>query len=372
MVNDNAPLRLTQVGHPFNPIGTGRATRLVFAAARAAGLHVRVKDVYHFQMPEGAQAREISPHLTTDFGPVNLFHLNGDEIEPALNHLGGMPHGYNIVAPFWELPHFPHEWAVQVNRFNEVWAPSAFIRDAVAAAVEIPVLHMKLPTEVALDGFLSRRYFGIPEDSFAFFTFFDGRSFMARKNPQAVVACFRRLVAARPFARAVLVIKLHGGENAPAELQNFLAGVEDLAGRVVVLQATMQEGTVHNLIRDCDAFVSLHRSEGFGLGLAEAMFLGKPVIGTAWSGNMDFMTAENSHPVPYALAPVPEGAYPHAQGQAWAEPDLDAATAAMLALVDYQAAARALGTKASRHMRTHHSFRAAGLRYAARLAEIAG
>jgi len=364
--------RLTQIGHPFNPIGTGRATRLVFSSARAAGIDIRIKDVYNFQTPEGAQAREISPHLTTEFGPVNLFHLNGDEIEPALNHLGGMPEGYNIVAPFWELPHFPPEWAAQVNRFTEVWAPSAFIRDAVAAAVEIPVLHMKLATEVALDGFLSRRYFGIPEDSFAFFTFFDGRSFMARKNPQAVVACFRRLVAERPYARTVLVIKLHGGENAPAELQNFLAGVEDLAGRAVVLQATMPEGDVHNLIRACDAFVSLHRSEGFGLGLAEAMFLGKPVIGTAWSGNMDYMTAENSYPVPYELVPVREGAYPHAQGQAWAEPDPEAATAAMLAMVDDPAAARALGARASREMRTGFSYRAAGLRYAARLAEITG
>jgi glycosyltransferase involved in cell wall biosynthesis len=367
-----AKLHLTQVGHPFNPIGTGRATRLVFSSARAAGIDMAVRDVYNFQTPETAQAREILPFVTTSFGPVNLFHLNGDEIEPALNHLGGMPDGYNIVAPFWELPHFPNEWAAQVNRFNEVWAPSAFVRDAVAAAVDIPVLHMKLATEVAVDGFINRRHFGIPEDSFAFFTFFDGRSYMARKNPQAVVACFRRLVAARPFARTVLVIKLHGGENAPEELRRFLAGIEDLAGRVVVLQATMPEDQVHNLIRDCDAFVSLHRSEGFGLGLAEAMFLGKPVIGTGWSGNMDFMTAENSYPVPYELVPVPAGAYPHASGQTWAEPDLGPATAAMLALVDDPAAARALGAKASRDMRIKHSYRAAGLRYAARLSEITG
>jgi glycosyltransferase involved in cell wall biosynthesis len=186
-----------------------------------------------------------------------------------------------------------------------------------------------------------------------------------------VVECFRRLVKARPFARAVLVLKLHGGENAPAELQTFLDSLADLTGRVVVLDATMQEGQVHNLIRDCDAFISLHRAEGFGLGLAEAMYLAKPVIGTAWSGNMDFMTAENSHPVPYELVPVPQGAYPQAENQEWAEPNLDAATAAMLALVDDQAAAKALGARASQDIRTGHSYRAAGLRYAARLAELA-
>lgn len=372
MANGKTPLRLTQVGHPFNPIGTGRATRIAFSSARAAGIDVGVRDVYNFQVPEGAQARDISPYMTSDFGLVNLFHLNGDEIEPALKHLGGLPEGHNIVAPFWELPHFPAEWAAQVNRFDEVWAPSGFIRDAVAAAVDIPVLHMPLATEIAVEGFLSRRYFGIPEDSFAFFTFFDGRSYMARKNPQAVVECFRRLVTAQPYARTTLVIKLHGGETAPVALQSFLRDLADLAGRVVVLEATMQEGQVHNLIRDCDAFVSLHRAEGFGLGLAEAMYLGKPVIGTAWSGNMDFMTAANSHLVPYALVPVPDGAYPHADGQEWAEPDLDAATAAMLALVDDPHAAKALGAKASRDIRTGHSYRAAGLRYAKRLVEILG
>jgi glycosyltransferase involved in cell wall biosynthesis len=370
MAHDRTPLRLTHVGHPFNPIGTGRATRLTIAAAQAAGIEIYVRDIYRFQKPETAQARAILPCMTDEFGAVNIFHLNGDEIEPALNHLGGLPDGYNIVAPFWELPKFPAAWAAQVNRFDEVWAPSAFIRDALAAAVDVPVLHMKLATEITLPHFESRRHFGIPENSFAFFTFFDGRSYMARKNPEAVVAAFRQMVAVLPYARTTLVIKLHGRENAPAELQTFLDGLDDLAGRVVLLDATMEEPQVHNLIRCCDAFVSLHRAEGFGLGLAEAMFLGKPVIGTGWSGNMDFMTAENSHLVPYELVAVPAGAYPHAEGQQWADPDIAAAASAMCALVEDPVAARALGTKASRDMRVGFSYRASGLRYADRLKAI--
>jgi glycosyltransferase involved in cell wall biosynthesis len=370
MAHGKTVLRLTQVGHPFNPIGTGRATRLVFGAAQAAGIEISVRDIYRFQKPDSEQARAILPCMTEQFGTVNIFHLNGDEIEPALEHLGGLPPGYNIVAPFWELPNYPAAWAAQVARFDEAWAPSAFIREALATAVEIPVLHMKLPTEITIPHFEARRHFGIPETSYAFFTFFDGRSYMARKNPEAVVAAFRQLLAARPLARTTLVIKLHGRENAPAALQNFLAGLDDLADRVVVIEATLQEQQVHNLIRCCDAFVSLHRSEGFGLGLAEAMFLGKPVIGTAWSGNMDFMTLENSHLVPFELVKVPADAYPHAEDQSWAEPDVTAAAAAMRDLVDDPKAGGALGAKASRDMRTHHSLRAAGLRYAARLAEI--
>jgi glycosyltransferase involved in cell wall biosynthesis len=362
--------RLTQIGHPFNPIGTGRATRLVFAAARAAGIEVAVRDVYKFQTPETAQARAIVPHLTDEFGPVNIFHLNGDEIEPALNHLGGMPAGHNIISPFWELPRFPAEWARQVERFDEVWAPSAFIQKTLEAAVTIPVWHMPLPTEITLESFLGRRHFGIPENSYAFFTFFDGRSYMARKNPQAVVDCFRQLIAARPFARTCLVIKLHGGDSAPAELQTFLASLKDLGPRIVIIDATMPEQDVHNLIRACDAFISLHRAEGFGLGMAEAMALEKPAIATAWSGNLDFMTPENSHLIPYTLTPVPKDAYPHSENQEWANPDLDAATHAMLALLDNPVAGRRIGKRAARDMRTQHSLRAAGLRYAARLAEL--
>jgi glycosyltransferase involved in cell wall biosynthesis len=132
----------------------------------------------------------------------------------------------------------------------------------------------------------------------------------------------------------------------------------------------MPEERVHNLIRCCDAFISLHRAEGFGFGLAEAMFLAKPAIGTGWSGNMDFMTAENAYPIPYKLAPVAEAAYPHWQDQQWAEPDLDAATAIMRRLVDDPDAGRTKGKTASREMRQDFSYRASGLRYRKRLEEL--
>ena len=371
----NAPRnrpRLTLVGHPFSPMGTGRALRVAFAACRSVGIATQVRDVWRFQQPEAAQATSIVPFLADGFGALNVFHINGDEVEPALARIGPLPQAYNIVVPFWELPRYPAEWARQLERFDEVWAASDFIRQAIAAAVDRPVIHMPLATEIAFDAFRGRRRFGIAENSYAFLFLFDGRSYIERKNPQAVVDCFRRPLTARPWARTCLVIKVHGGELQSAEVRNLLAGLADLRERVVVIEATMEEGEVHNLIRCCDAFVSLHRSEGFGLGLAEAMYLGLPVIGTAWSGNMDFMTRENSLPVDYRLVPVPPDAYPHAENQRWADPDLDAATAQMIRLVDDPAAGRTLGRLASRHMRTSFSYRASGLRYRQRLDAIAG
>ncbi len=362
--------KLTLVGHPFSPIGTGRALRLSFAACRSVAIDTRVRDVWNFQSPEAAQLSEIVPFLTTEYGAVNLFHINGNEIAPALDRIGPLPDGYNIVLPFWELPRYPTEWARELERFDEVWAASDFIRQSVAAAVDRPVFHMPLPTEVSLSGYMSRRRFGIPEDSYVFLFFFDCRSYISRKNPNAVVDCFRRLLAARPWVRLTLVIKLHGVEVAPAEVQEFLVTLHDLSGRIVMLTETLEETEVHNLIRCCDAFISLHRSEGYGLGLAEAMYLGLPVIGTAWSGNMDFMTPENSALVGYQLVSVPTGAYPHADDQRWAEPDLGEATSHMIKLVDDPAAGRALGTKGSRAIRVGFSFRSSGLRYLTRITDI--
>ena len=372
MANKEQSPKVTLVGHPFNPIGTGRALRISLAACRRVGIDVAVRDVWKFQVPEPDQVKSILPFMTDDYSAINIFHLNGNEIEPALERLGPLPPGHNIVIPFWELPRYPDEWANQLEKFDEVWASSKFIQASVGNAVDRPVLYMPLATEVEFNSFLSRRYFRIPEDHYAFLLFFDCRSYMMRKNPQAVVECFRRLLQARPWVRTCLVIKLHGAEAAPAEVLDFLDSLKEMRERIVLLDKTLPEAEVHNLIRCSDAFVSLHRSEGYGLGLAEAMYLGLPVIGTGWSGNMDFMTPDNSFAINCDLVPVPANAYPHWEDQQWAEPDLDEATEKMIKLVDNPAMGRALGVLGGRTIRTSFSFRSSGLRYAARLAEIAG
>lgn len=358
---------VTLVGHPFAPLGIGRALRTVFSSLRSVGVPVKVRDVWNFQTPEPAHVATLVPSVTQSYGATNIFHLNGDEVENALERLGPLPPGRNIIYPLWELPRYPSIWARQLERFDEVWVASTFIGRSISQEVDRPVLHIPLATEISLERFFGRRHFGIPEDAFAFLFSFDCRSYVARKNPQAVVTCFRRLMAARPWARICLVMKLHGRESAPAEVREFLDSMEDLQRHVVVLTETMQENEVYNLIRCSDAFVSLHRSEGYGLSLAEAMYLGRPVIATGYSGNMDFTASDSARLVDYTLIDVPPGAYPHGEGQQWADPDLDSATAHMIALVDNPAAARDLGRRASVNIRRGLSYRAVGLRCAGRL-----
>src|SRR6185503_6112602 len=134
-----------------------------------------------------------------------------------------------------------------------------------------------------------------------------------------------------------------------------------------LLTETLSRQDVYELEAACDAFVSLHRSEGFGLGLAESMYLGKPVVGTNWSGNTDFMNHKNSCPVNYDLVVLDRDHGPYKKGQFWAEADVDHAAWYMKKLVDDRAFARQIGARAKAHLTDSFSPRAIGLKYLDRL-----
>lgn len=331
-------------------------------------METQLFDVWQETQPDPVHAETLAMYATRSFGDFNLFHLNGDEIEPAVDRLGGLPRGVrNVIYPMWELPRYPLAWARQLERFDEVWAGSRFIADAIRPSVSIPVMHMPLGTQAAPRVMRSRRYFSIPESAYAFLFFLDLRSFVERKNPVGVIEAFSHFLKRRPWAQTCLVVKVHGSANAPDAAEDLARRVRDLGARVLLIDWQMNEDNVHSLTYSCDAFVSLHRAEGYGLGLAEAMSLGKPVIGTAYSGNMDFMNPKVARLVPYELVPVGEGAYPHWRDQTWAEPDIGAAARAMIKLYDDPEAGRLLGRRAAQHMQAHFSFRATGLRYRARV-----
>lgn len=318
--------------------------------------------------PDPVHAAVLAPHASRDFGDFNVYHLNGDEVEAALDHLGGLPRGgRHAIYPMWELPRYPELWARQLERFDEVWAGSQFIADAIKPAVSVPVFHMPLATQMHLVAPTSRRYFGIPESAYAFLFFFDLRSYVERKNPYAVLEAFRRFLKRRPWAQACLVVKVHGMANAPEAGEELRRRANEIDPRLLLIDRQLDEDEVHALIYNCDAYLSLHRAEGYGLGLAEAMCLGKPVIGTAYSGNMDFMNSDVARLVPSQLIPVAENSYPYWEGQTWAEPSIESAVRWMVKLYDDPEGGRHLGRKARAHMQAHFSFRAAGLRYIARV-----
>jgi glycosyltransferase involved in cell wall biosynthesis len=352
----------------------GEHARATFRALRAVGVDAHLRDVYGLDgAPATETGRSLRSHLVPRLGSdVSIFVLNGDEREQAFRHLGSdmTEAGYKIVYPAWELSRYPEVWARELEQYDEVWAASAFSREAFAGGVNRPVFHLPLPCQPVLTRRFSRRHFGVSECSFVFVLFFDFTSFIDRKNPFGVLAAFAKLRAARPLADVQLVIKVGSKHAAPSAHARLLEALEPHGRHAVLIDRTLDDDEVKSLIAAGDAFVSLHRAEGFGFGPAEAMYFGKPVIATGYSGNMDYMTADTACLVNYSLVPVREGQYPHAAGQVWAEPDLDEAATRMIRLVDEPERGREIGARASSHVRTYFSLRAAGLRYASRLDEI--
>jgi glycosyltransferase involved in cell wall biosynthesis len=367
-----APPAVCLIGHPYAPIGMGEHVRLTFRAMRAAGMRPALSDVYAMNDREAGQFIEFSPHETATFGRINVWHINGNELAQALPHTRArqVPGACNVIYPAWELATYPAIWARQLDTFDEVWAPSRFIHDSIARAVTVPVVHMPLACEVLLESFLGRRYFGLRESAFSYLFFFDIRSFQSRKNPEAVIDAFTRVAERRPDADLLLVMKVNGAEQNPEGYRALLARAASLGARVLLLPQPMTDNEAKNLVRCCDAFVSLHRSEGFGRGMAEAMCLGKAVIATGYSGNMDFCDETTALLVPYRLVEVPDGAYPHGEGQVWAEPDVSAAAAAMERLLDERGLAERLGERAAVRMQADFGLRVAGVRFRERIGAI--
>lgn len=364
------------VGHPFVPIGMGEHVRSSWRAFRAAGAHAGIMDIFGANKLEDADfEREFGAAITKRISAgVNVFHMNADEMVQALPYFREeerLSRAYNIIYPAWELATYPKAWVGHLATFQEIWAPSEFIRGAIASSTNIPVVHMPLAVDVRMSSFLTRRQLGLPEHAFIYLFFFDYSSYMARKNPFAVLDAFNALVERHPDAPLHLVMKHKGFAGAThADAARFNAAMAKHPGQIQVIDRMLSDNEIKNLVRCADCFVSLHRSEGFGRGLAEAMALGVPAIGTGYSGNLDFMSAENAWLVDHDLVAVGEGEYPHGGGQHWAQVRMASAIAAMENVWLDRAGARARAARAKRDMLTRFSPRAIGLRYMDRLSQL--
>ena len=365
----SSPSGLVLIGHPFATTGVGQLIRSTIASLRAAGVPFQVLDCHGYFPKDPSLDLELVDRPGTW---INLFHINGDEVEAILAKLGPPPAGsFNVVFPAWELPVYPAHWARQLERFDEVWGFSEFVVASLRAAVHRNVFLAPLSVAPEIRRYRSRSEWGISGSATVFFFSFDCSSFPERKNPWAVLAAFRRLRQIRPWADVQLVLKVSGGDRDPQALARLRKEMDSLAPYAMLIDRSLDAEEMKSLLMGCDAYVSLHRSEGFGFCLAEAMYFGKPVIATAYSGNLDFMTPETACLVDYRLVPVKPGEYPCGEGQSWAEPSIEQAAEQMARLVDDPAEGRRLGARASAWIRRKCSPLALGLSYRDRLSSRA-
>lgn len=331
--------------------GLGESVRLYSRALLSVGYDAALHDV-DLGLPHGwndhsldAFIRENSVHR------VSIVFINPDFFESALEKIGRerLVGKYIIGCWFWELERIPDSWMSALDKVDAIMVASAFIEGAFRGVTDKPILRVPIPLSPVPDSGLHRDDFGLEDGCFIFLTSFDFNSSTARKNPLAVIAAFR---AAFPAERrdVRLVVKSSNGHRHDDGIRDLLrAAFGD--SRIIIRDEVIDRAHVRALQRCCDAYVSLHRAEGFGLGLAECMELGKPVVATRWSGNMEFMNEHNSCLVDYTLVSVKEGEYPDSVGASWAEADITSAAAAMLKLADFPHFAHDIGLKGQQCVR---------------------
>ena len=339
----------------------------VVDALRSAGVATSLRDVpTRFQRDDrpraGFDGLERFPVTILDVGldiPVaEAYRLAG------LHRRAGV---YRVGMWLWELEHLPPGWHDRGADVDEIWAPTRFIAAAVRPLGK-PVV--TVPTPVRLPPFDPRpkSHFGLDPGRFAFLFVFDMNSRLPRKNPLALIRAFR--TAFRPSEPVDLVIKVSPQEEFYPEWWRELRATAADAG-VKLIDRSLPRGELFALMNACDAYVSLHRSEGFGFTMAEAMLLGKPTIATGYSGNLDFMTGDNSYLVNYDRVPIAEDVPPYPRGLVWAEPSVGHAAELLRRVVDRPDEARAVAARGRADARRLLSPEAAGRRMAARLEEIA-
>ncbi|GEO98938.1 glycosyltransferase [Methylobacterium haplocladii] len=356
------------LGHFSYPSGLRISAESMVEGLRMAGVPLSLRDVpIRFATDE-----PIAPRLTgSEVFDTTIIHVQPQPLfNEAYARSGLRPRDertYRIGYWYWEFDQLPPDWNRAALDCDEFWTATEFVAEGLRRAFRQPV--RVLPPGVELPRFdpLPRAHFDLPEHDYLFLFAFHMTSVMERKNPLGLIEAFRQ--AFRPDNRAKLVIKTAFGREHP----EAFAQLQQAAGEagVILIDATLTWHETLGLMAACDAYVSLHRSEGLGLSMAEAMLLGKPVIATRYSGNLDFMDDGNSLLVDFRLVTLDRDLPPYQRGLRWAEPSLDHAAAQMRRLYADRAFGEELGSAARADLATRMSCRASGRRMAERLAEIA-
>jgi glycosyltransferase involved in cell wall biosynthesis len=338
------------VGYLHAELGIGEAARRVVVAAEAAGLPVRPV-AYH--ATRSRQRHAFSKPPARNAFDVTVLCVNADGTPNLTGHLDPelLDGRYRIGVWFWELESFRSDHVPALDHVDEVWVASDFIARGLRPHTTKPIFVFPLPVTAPAATALARRDLGLPEDRVLFHCSFDAFSIPARKNPAAVIRAYRQAFSDGDGA-FLLVKAINGGAHRAAmEELHFLArGRPDIA----VVDRYWSTQQMSALVQLTDVHVSLHRSEGFGLQLADAMAAGKPVIATGYSGNLDFMSADNGLLVSYRLVAVGPGNEPYPGTARWAEPDEAECASLMRLLVDRPDLRTSLGGRARRSVLSSH------------------
>ena len=308
------------VGYAMGELGIGEDVRMMARALEAAGIPFCI-----LNRQPGKEIRQLDFSMVRYLVeqpryPITMVCMTAfDTATLWLDRPDIFHDTYTIGCWPWELPSWPSEWNAVYELVDEVWSSSQYTFEAFAKNAPIPVIHMPMVVTIDSLTYCERSRFGLPDDRFLYLFVFDFMSYPARKNPEACMEAF--LLAFPGGDEPVnLVLKVSNVvHDSPLWRKIEEARLRD--PRIIILDMNLDKGVVLGLIRVCDVYISLHRAEGFGRTLAEAMLLEKPVVATAYSGNSDYLNETTGIPVPYSMAEIGLSEYPCGVGQVWAEPD---------------------------------------------------
>jgi glycosyltransferase involved in cell wall biosynthesis len=344
------------IGYARGEFGLGEACRSAARALQAAGIPFCIINFPYCP----AKQNDLSwkhKEVTNPIYNTNIFFINSNELYLHYNSnqlkRDWFLNRYNIGYWHWELPEFPDAWIPSFNLVNEVWVPSKFTFDSISRKTDKPVRCIPHAISVDIPNDINRSYFQLPENSFLFMTMYDVFSTSARKNPTGALHAFKQAFT-KEDQTVGLVLKINNASRFPREIRLLKQSIEGYSN-IYIIDKELSRQEVNGLMNVTDSLVSLHRSEGFGLPLAEAMYLGKPVIATNWSGNVDFMNGNNSFLVNYKMEKLGKDYGPYSANQQWAEPDLLQASNMMNKLVDNKDYGKQMGKNAQETIMSRYS-----------------
>lgn len=359
------PWGVNVAGFFRSELGLGEAARLLMGALDAA--KVPALPVQGMLVPSCRQGSEFA-FAGPDEAPfaINIICMNGDAIPVFARDAGKhfFERRYSIALWWWDIKDFPPDWHAAFDYLDEIWVASEHVYKAIAPVSPIPVFKVPMPVTLPRVVQFDRTDLGLPEDTFTFLFVYDYHSTASRKNPVGLVRAFKQ--AFPPGSGASLVLKCINADRLPAKHEEVMV---EIGGHpdIHVIDCYVRAEQKDAMIAACDCYVSLHRSEGFGITPAEAMWLGKPVIATGYGGVMEYMTPRNSYLVDYSLSPVGPDAHPYPPDAIWADPDIDQAAKLMRQVFEDPDAAREVGRRAFEDLRSTNSPDVAGAAMAERL-----
>jgi glycosyltransferase involved in cell wall biosynthesis len=372
VATDRLAVRVT--GYLGHTLGLGAAARAYVRALGEVGVPVSTVSVplHHLALPVQL-AEEYGRHGFDDLVQegahgFEIVAVNADELPDFVERLGeDYFEGPRIGIWGWETNSIPARWQRAFALVDEIWVYSRFMAENIGAVAPVPVIALPPPVERPGDPVEPLRL-GVPE-GFLFLFVFDYLSTVQRKNPVGLIEAFR--LAFAPGEGPQLLIKTINAPLRPLAEEEVLWAAH---GRpdIHVLDRSLSGTELFGLMAACDCYASLHRAEGFGLTMAEAMAIGKPVIATGYSGNIDFMNSENSYLIDHTLGRVGPDCEIYPPEGEWANPSIEHAAELMRRVYSEPNEAIARGARARADVSRLLSPAATGQNMRERLAHLAG